>query len=107
MMDHRAIAKTLVDMYQNPFGGKNNGRYRISMKHLRQLADCRRIFQEDITQISKEMYQMGYSLIDMESFCVVISHKTFTHYRRYSDGVLQQNPNPTSDLIDTGLEPQD
>lgn len=89
-MDHKQIAKTLVATYQNPFGGKANGRYRIAMKHLRQIAGCRRIFQEDMAQINKEIYQMGYSLIDMESFCVVISHKTFTHYRRYSDGAAQQ-----------------
>lgn len=89
-MDHNQIAKTLVETYQDPFGGKGNGRYRISMKHLRQIAGCRRIFQEDICLISKEIYQMGYSLIDMESFCVVISHKTFAHYRRYSDGISQQ-----------------
>jgi len=91
-VDYKQIAKHLVDIYQNPFGGKPNGRYRISMKHLRQIAGYRRIFQEDMAQIYKEMYQLGYSLIDMESFCVVISHKTFTHYRRYSDGVSQQEP---------------
>ncbi|MFO7765032.1 MAG: hypothetical protein R6V33_01220 [Pelovirga sp.] len=89
-MDYKQIAKHLVDIYQDPFGGKPNGRYRISMKHLRQIAGCRRIFQEDITQIYKEMYQLGYNLIDMESFFVVISHKTFTHYRRYTDGLSQQ-----------------
>lgn len=91
-MDYEQIAKHLADIYQDPFGGKHNGRYRISMKHLRQIAGCRRIFQEDLAQISKEMYQMGYSLIDMESFFVVISHKTFVHYRRYSDGASQQDP---------------
>ena len=91
-MPYEQIAKHLVDIYQDPFGGKHNGRYRISMKHLRQIAGCRRIFQEDLAQISKEMYQMGYSLIDMESFCVVISHKTFGHYRRYSDSVSLQDP---------------
>ncbi len=91
-MHYKQIAKHLVDIYQDPFGGKNNGRYRISMKHLRQIAGCRRVFQEDLAQISKEMYQLGYSLIDMESFCVVISHKTFVHYRRYSDGTSQQDP---------------
>jgi hypothetical protein len=91
-VNYKKIAKHLVDIYQNPFGGKHNGRYRISIKHLRQIAGCRRIFQEDMDQICKEMYQLGYSLIDLESFFVVISHKTFTHYRRYNDGVSQQEP---------------
>lgn len=91
-MHYEQIAKHLVDIYQDPFGGKPNGRYRISMKHLRQIAGCRRVFPEDLAHISKEMYQMGYSLIDMESYCVVISHKTFAHYRRCSDSVSQQDP---------------
>ncbi|MBD1400740.1 hypothetical protein [Pelovirga terrestris] len=91
-MHYEQIAQHLVDIYQDSFGGKPSGRYRISMKHLRRIAGHRRVFQQDLAQISKEMYQLGYSLIDMESFCVVINHKTFVHYRRYSDVTSQQDP---------------
>ncbi|MCW8859285.1 MAG: hypothetical protein OQK50_00555 [Deltaproteobacteria bacterium] len=87
-MEAEQIAEKLVEFYQKPFGGKTMGRYRITMKYMCRIAGCRRLFPDAIQKISQELYQLGYILIDMESYFVIISHKTFTNYRRVNDSLF-------------------
>ena len=87
-MTAEKIALQLADFYHEPFSGKTLGRYRISMKHLCKMADRKRLFPDEIAAIFKEAYQLGYVLIDMETYFVVINHKTFANYRRFNDSML-------------------
>ncbi|NQV48663.1 MAG: hypothetical protein HQ504_12905 [Rhodospirillaceae bacterium] len=82
------VAKKLVDFYERPFGGKSNGRYRISPKNLRRLMQRRRISDEFIRLLAEEMFELGYIFIDMQSFYVVTSARSFSNYRRLADALI-------------------
>ena len=78
----------LCKLYEQPFGGKQKGRYRIPMKLVRQLVGRQRLYEDDVRDLSRAMLEKGYVLIDMESFFVVMSANTFVNYRRANDDCL-------------------
>lgn len=79
-------AKRLADMYATEFGGKPSGRYRISRKILCDIAGRRRLYADDITTLTRALFERGFVLIDMESFFVVMSANAFVNYRRAGKG---------------------
>jgi len=88
MSQERQIAVRLVALYEEAFGGKQRGRYRISMKQMRALTGRRRVPPEIVQKIGDELFEQGFVLIDMESFFVVLAQSTFRSYRRVSDSCL-------------------
>jgi len=82
MKNLEATAKTLADMYTDDFGGKPSGRYRISRKLICDTAGQRRLYQEDITSLTRRLLEHGFILIDLETFFVVMSANAFVNYRR-------------------------
>ncbi len=88
-MDVTQIARQLIDLYQTPFGGKAAGRFRISMKLLQQCVGRKRLFSDEIEKISREIYQQGYILIDMETYFVLLSQSIFRNYRRVTEQTLK------------------
>ena len=79
------VADRLCDLYDEPFGGKKSGRYRLPTKVLRKMAGRRRLYESDIRELARAMFERGYVLIDMESFFVVTSANSFVNYRRVPD----------------------
>jgi len=84
-----STSRRLIELYEEPFGGKPGGRYRISAKLLRTLSGRRRLYESDITRLSREIYQAGFILIDMDTFYVVTSARTFSNYRRVAEARLR------------------
>jgi len=84
------VAAKLIDFYEEPFGGKQNGRYRISPKNLRRLIQRRRISDEYIRLLTEEMFEQGYIFIDMQSFYVVTSARPLSNYRRLADTLVEE-----------------
>jgi hypothetical protein len=82
------IAERLAALYDQPFGGKRRGRYRVSMKLLCGLFGRQRIWPEQVVALQRALYERGYALVDLEAYFVVVSHNTFTNYRRVNDAVL-------------------
>jgi hypothetical protein len=82
------IPRKLAEFCEQPFGGKPNGRYRISPKNLRRLSQRRRISDEFVQVLAEEMFELGYVFTDMESFYVVASTRAFTNYRRLTDTLI-------------------
>ncbi len=82
------IAQQLAEIYEQGFGGKPRGRYRISMKHMRTLTGRRRVTAEVVQEIASELFELGYVLIDLETFFVVLAQRTFSSYRRVSDSCV-------------------
>lgn len=80
-----AVADRLADLYSRAFGGKKNGRYRIAGKLVRRLAGRRRLYEDDIRDLTRALGERGYVLIDMDSFFVVMSANTFVNYRRANE----------------------
>ncbi len=81
----RQIAECLAELYGQPFGSKARGRFRISMKHMQAITDRKRVPLDLIQRIGEELFELGYVLIDLETFFVVLAQRTFRSYRRVSD----------------------
>lgn len=86
--DAARIAGFLEALDGQSFGGKPNGRFRISRKFLRQFAGRRRLPAELLVAITDEMFERGYVLIDMESYFVVIPQRFFGSYRRVTAAAM-------------------
>jgi len=86
--DLSSIADRLVALYALQFGGKVNGRYRISSKLVKKLAGRRRLYEDDINALGRAMLERGYVLIDMDSFFVVTSANSFVNYRRVNEDLI-------------------
>lgn len=81
-------AERLSALSDVEFGGKKSGRYRIPAKLLRELAQRRRLYEDDIRVLGRALLERGYVLIDMDSFYVVMSANAFVNYRRANEDVL-------------------
>ncbi len=89
--ENRTIAEVairLAALYDQPFGSKDAGRYRISSKLVRQMAGRRRLYEDDVRNLTRAMLEIGYVLIDMDTFYVVMSANTFVNYRRANEDCL-------------------
>lgn len=82
-------ADRLAALYGRSFGGKDTGRYRIASKLVRALAGRRRLYEDDVRDLSRAMLERGFILIDMDSFFVVMSANTFVNYRRANEECLE------------------
>lgn len=88
-IDYADVRARLVALYEHPFAGKQRGRYRISMKLMRQLMGVRRVWPEQIEELRRSLYEMGYLLLDLETYFIVVSQQTFASYRRVNETVIK------------------
>lgn len=91
MVENDYIAKTadqLSRLYDEEFGGKTRGRFRIAAKLVRQISGKRRMYEADISLLTRAMLERGFVLIDMDTFFVVLSANTFVNYRRVNESAL-------------------
>lgn len=88
MTNFEAAARQLTSLYGKSFGGKSNGRYRLSAKQLRELLGRKRLYEDDIEQLTRAALEAGLVLVNMDSFFVVLSANTFVNYRRVSGEAL-------------------
>lgn len=94
------VARLLVALYEEPFGGKRRGRYRIAMKLMRRLLGVRRVWPDQVEAVRRALYQQGYVLLDMETYFTVVSQQTFFSYRRVNESAL-------SSLLGAPVTPDD
>jgi hypothetical protein len=85
-------AEALACLYAQEFGGKDSGRYRISAKLVSRLMGRRRLYEDDVRALARAMAELGFVLVDMESFYVVLSANTFVNYRRANAECLNEKP---------------
>ena len=86
--DFGAAADKMVELYSQAFGGKQKGRYRIAVKLVRQLTGRRRLYEDDVTTLTRELLERGFVLVDMDSFFVVMAANTFLNYRRVNESCV-------------------
>jgi len=88
MSDFEGSARHLANLYTKSFGGKPNGRFRLSSKQVRELLGRKRIYPDDIEKLTRAAFEIGFVVIDMDSFFVVLSANAFVNYRRVSGEAL-------------------
>ena len=92
------LAGKLASLHEAEFGGKPRGRYRISQKFLRRLAGRKRLYPDMIEALRRAMYERGLALIDLDTFYVVLSIRTFSTYRRVGPTIAGgDDPTPDDD----------
>lgn len=89
MTDYAQAARSLAAFYAASFGGKASGRFRLSARQMRDLLGRKRVYPEDVTLLSRAAYEEGLVLIDMDTFFVVMSARTFVNYRRLNADMLR------------------
>lgn len=90
--DAAAVADRLAALYDKEFGGNRRGRFRISMKLLRRIAGRRRLNAMHLRAIADETFERGLVLVDLETFFVVLSQRTFASYRRVNEASAAPSP---------------
>ncbi len=94
-LTERQVAERLAGFFDRKFGGKDRGRFRISMKHMKILTQRKRIPAEIIRKIGEELFELGFVLIDLETFFVILPQRSFRSYRRVSDSCVAEGlPGP-------------
>ncbi len=88
------VADRLAALYGREFGGKSSGRYRIPQKLLREMCGRRRLYEDDMTALSRALLERGFVLIDMDSFFVIMSANSFVNYRRVGKDALHGSDPP-------------
>lgn len=84
------LAQQLAELYEHSFGGKNRGRYRISAKLLSSLIGRKRLYDDEIIEIQRALYESGYVLINLDTYFSVLSAGTVSSYRRVNAEVLAE-----------------
>ncbi len=91
-LENTSLAKAadkLAALFDAPFGGKPKGRFRISNKLVRRALQRRRLYEDDVRALGRELLERGYVLVDMDSFFVVLSANSFVNYRRANEESLR------------------
>ena len=88
-MPYNNVAQKIQALYALPFGGKASGRFRIPEKLVKDMMGRKRLYPEDRTELARALFELGFVLIDMDSFFVVMSANSFVNYRRVSKDVLE------------------
>ncbi|MBW8640194.1 hypothetical protein K1W69_23575 [Hoeflea sp. WL0058] len=83
------VADRLAELYERKFGGKDKGRYRISVRLVREAAGRNRLYEDDVKMLTRSMLEKGFVLIDMDSFFVVMGMNSFVNYRRANEELLK------------------
>ncbi len=85
-----AVATTLVGLYELEFGGKQNGRYRISRKFLHQVAGRKKISDGFLSDIAEEVYEAGFILVDLGAYVAVINQSLTRNYRHVTKNAVAE-----------------
>lgn len=83
------VAEELSAFYDQPFGGKPRGRFRVSPKMLRKIAKRQKLSDQYIRDLADELFELGFVLLDMETFYAVAGVRTFASYRRLGEGSFE------------------
>jgi len=82
-------AEQMAALYDENFSGKDGGRYRISVKLVREIGGRKRLYEGDVRDLSRGLFELGYVLIDMDTFFVVMSSNAFVNYRRANEDCVR------------------
>ena len=86
----RNTAEKLVALYEQSFGGRPSGKFRISRKFLRELTGRRRLPDAFLAALADEMFEAGFVFVDCESYFIVLSQKQFISYRRVTAAAVSR-----------------
>lgn len=84
------VAERLARLYGRRFGGRPQGKFRISRKLMRALARRRKLPEHYLAALAEAAFEQGFVLIDLESHFAVIDQRLFGSYRRVNARALEE-----------------
>jgi hypothetical protein len=85
---HSEVCEGLIHFYNEKFGGKLRGRFKIMRKDLMFLARWPRLSEIDVKQLSDLMLEKGYVMVDLDSYFIVIEERIVLGYRKVPNQLI-------------------
>lgn len=82
------VAQALIDIYEQTFGGKNRGRFKISRSNLRRLSGRKRLEDTTIEKIADAAYDKGLIVVDLGDYFAVVEEGVMRNYRPVPKSIL-------------------
>jgi hypothetical protein len=84
------LARLLVLLFGEGFGGASSGKFRVSRKFLRKLAGRRKLPDAYLAALAEEIFEAGFVFVDCESYAIVLSQKQFVSHRRVTSAAANK-----------------
>jgi hypothetical protein len=84
------VADILDDIYEERFGGKKRGRYKISRVGLRQLSNRMTLKESIIELIIDEVNEYGYIMIEVEDGYALIEERIVANFRSVPKSLINK-----------------
>lgn len=89
-MEARKVVELLAKIYEQEFGGKERGRFKIARSSLRRLTGRKRLDDQALKDITDAAFEEGYVLIDLGDYFAVVEEAVMLNYRPVPKSVLAQ-----------------
>lgn len=96
---HEVVA-ALEKIYEQEFGGKERGRFKIARASLRRLTGSKRLDDNVLRDIVNAAFDAGYVLIDLGDYFAVVEEAVMLNYRPVPKSVLGQVLQGSADSSD-------
>jgi hypothetical protein len=95
------IVQTLKKIYEETFGGKDRGRYKITRPNLRKLCGLSRLEETTIKRIVDAALEEGFVLIEVGDYFCMVEESVMLNYRPVPKNVGRKYlPNESSSRSD-------
>lgn len=100
--DADEVVALLAALYEQEFGGKDRGRFKIARSNLRRLTGRKRLDDKALSDITDAAFDAGYVLIDLGDYFAVVEEAVMLNYRPVPKSVLAQVLEEGGDSTDDG-----
>lgn len=94
------VVDVLAKIYEQEFGGKERGRFKIARSSLRRLTGSKRLHDKALDDIADAALDAGYVLVDLGDYFAVVEETVMLNYRPVPKSVLAQVLQGGTDSID-------
>lgn len=85
------VATLLASIYEEEFGGKRRGRFKISRSSLRRLAGRKRLEDSTISKVIDAALELGYVVSDLGDYLTIVEESVMLNYRPVPKSVLESH----------------
>ena len=97
-----ATAQALISLYDQPFGGKDRGRFQISKRRLADLSGHVVLTSSFLSELACQLAENGYFLLDRNDYLVVLAATVTRNYRRVPDELVETFGNAVEEEAGSG-----
>jgi hypothetical protein len=101
------MAEIIKEIYEEKFGGKNRGRFKVSRSHFRRLGGRKNLRDAFIDEVAEECLELGYILIPTGDTIAIIEEKVVLNYRNVPKSILNSYIGEDDEGDDSSVEDDD